>query len=85
MDAYHGPKRVAWAGILAEIEVKGVGRVFGYDIEDGALPCETQRRIHAEMTRTVGLRPLYRWPVIPSSAPNGNPVAGCDIPLLQAR
>jgi hypothetical protein len=84
-DAYLGPRRVAWAGILAEIEVQGVGRVFGYDVEDGALPCEVQTRIHAELSRSFALRPLYRWLVITSPTTGGNAASGCDLPVLRLR
>ncbi len=83
-DSYVGPDRVAWAGYLAEIEVSGIGRVFGYYIEEDRFPCDTHKRIHADMARVVGLRPLYRTVFGPIPSPNKT-IAGCDVPALVLR
>ncbi len=83
-SSYWGPTRVAYAGYLAEIEVTGVGRVFGYYVEADDYPCETHKRVHADMAEAFTLRPLYRSVFGPLPSPNKLP-AGCDVPTLVLR
>ncbi len=85
MEAYLGARRVAWAGYLVEVQGQGQGRVFAYEIADGALPCDLQARIHAEVTRTVGLRPLYRWIEDPATNAAARAIVACGLPVFVGR